>query len=453
MNARLNRAYQIAKPYLRANRVLALLGMLALAVAVSFWVWNLKAKTFELRLGAGIELKYRKELVGILCEEAASHDLKIDVQQSPRSTESIARVSSGELDAAVVPAGLAVQDDKVRQVAVFDCEPLQLFVKPGVATDGVAGLRGKRVNLGGPGTGARILAGKVMDFMGLKAGVDFQDESFTFQEILAMPPQSLPDGIISLSPLPSPAGEQLVHKYGYRLMELPFGAALGLRYSTIEDVTIPMHTYGVDPAVPDRPLHTVGTRALLVANANVSAFAVRRLLEVLYESDFARRAGMPPLSDTAILRSAEYQNHAGTLAYLHRHDPWVNKDLIDNLTNLRGVFVSIISAALLIWQWYRRRNTAGLSDYMLAVTDVELEARRAVAAGEFDTVHCDGCLRRLADVRFDALQQHHDAVLPGDQQFALLLSRIDDLHQQLPRMIGQKTEIPQPTARAVRRAS
>ena len=315
MNAQLNRAYQIAKPYLRANRVLALLGMLALAVAVSFWVWNLKAKTFQLRLGAGIELKYRKDLIDILRQEAKAHDLLIAMQESPRSTESIARVSSGELDAAVVPAGLAVQDGNVRQVAVFDCEPLQLFVKSDIY-DGAATLRGKRVNLGAQGSGARILAGKVIEFMGLKAGVDFRDESFTFQELLAMPPQNMPDGIVALSPLPSPAGEQLVHKFGYHLMELPFGAALGLRYSTIEDVTVPAHTYGVDPAVPAAPLHTVGTRALLVANANVSPFAVRRLLEVLYESDFAagghaalERDGHPPLG-----RIPEPCRHAGLSA-------------------------------------------------------------------------------------------------------------------------------------------
>jgi len=435
VNAHLNRAYQVAMPYLRANRVMAVLAVAAVVLSIGLWMWSVRTKTHTLRLGAGVELKYRKELVGILCEEAAEYDLKIEVVSSTRSSESITKVAGGELDIAVVPAGMAVQDDNVRQVAVFDCEPLQLFVRPEVAALGIAGLKGRRVNMGSTGSGARMLAGEVVKFMGLTPGDDFVDECFTYQELIAMPPSFLPDGVVSLCPLPSPLGEYLVQKCGYRLMDLPYGAALGLRKSPIEDTTIPAHTYGANPAVPDHPLHTVGTRALLIANTKVPPMAIRHLLETLFESDFARRSGMPPLNESLVLRSAEYPNHAGTIAYLHRHDPWISKDFIDNFSSLRVFFVSIASAALLVWQWWRRSTTAGLSDYMLACTQIELEARQAAADGQFTATHCEGCLERLTEVRCDALEKHQAGVVPGDQQFALLLSRMDDLQTTLPRLL------------------
>jgi TRAP-type uncharacterized transport system substrate-binding protein len=443
MEAQLKRLRRIAVPQSRESRVLAVLAIIALSVAAGFWYWNARTKLYHLRLGAGVELKYRKDLIDILCEEASNHDLKIEIQSNGASADAIARVARGELDAAVVPAGLAVQNDDVRQVAVFDCEPLQLFVRPELIAEGVAGLKGKRLNLGQAGGGVRILATQVLDFMGLKQG-SYQDETHPYAELITLPPDRMPDGVFSLSPLPSPLGEKMVQNYGYHLMELPYGQAMALRKAAIEDTTVPAHTYGANPAVPDQPLHTVGTRALLVANCNVSKIAIRRMLEVLYESDFSRRAGMPPLSETAILRSVEYPNHAGTVAYLHRHDPWVNKDFVDNIMNLRGLFVSVISAAILFWQWYRRRRVADVNDYLRACAKLEIDALRASSLGEFTAGQLDACQKQLTELHLDVLEKHHAGIFSGDQQFATLLARIDSFQQSLPRLLSAPASEPVP---------
>ena len=75
---------------------------------------------------------------------------------------------------------------------------------------------------------------------------------------------------------------------------------MNLRKPAIEEVTVPASTYGAHPAVPHKPLHTVGSRGVVIANGAVSAVAIRRLLEVLYESDFARRVGVPPLAPSTV---------------------------------------------------------------------------------------------------------------------------------------------------------
>jgi hypothetical protein len=172
----------------------------------------------------------------------------------------------------------------------------------------------------------------------------------------------------------------------------------------------------------------------------VSKVAIRRLLAVLYESDFARRAGIPPLNDALILRSAEYPNPAGTLSYLHRHDPWINKDFIDNVMNLRGVAVSVTSAIILLWQWLRRRNSSGLNDYLRMCTKLEIDAARASLRREFTEEQLAAHLRQLSELKVDALEKHLSGTFPGDQQFGLLLARVEALQKALPSLATKEKD-------------
>jgi hypothetical protein len=460
-----------AIPLLQRGYLFAVMAVLALATAAGFWCWSSATRASHLTLAASVELNYRPDLPGILCEEAAANDLKIMMWSPPRTTgdrassgrpprwipslDAIEGVDSGKLDAAVVPAGLfdlsqtpverrpgrmdaaevpaglPVQKPNVRQVALLDCEAVHLFVRPEVCAQGVAGLWGKRLYLGAEGSGARVIAREILKFIKLAPGRDFQDIDFAFGNLRNLPRDALPDGIFSLSPLPSPLGERLV-QFGYQLMELPCGEALALRHPYLEDTCIPANTYGVHPPVPEKRLHTVGTRAVLIANANVPTLTVRRLLKVLYESDFTRRVGIEPLDASLLSRSGEYPNHAGTTAYLHRHDPWINKDLIDTFVNLRGAILSVASAVFLAWQWYRRRRVAGVDDHLRACNELDLNALRAASRGTFDDADLQSCLDRLAELKVNVLEQHNAGMFAEDRQFLDLVARIESLQQSLP---------------------
>jgi TRAP-type uncharacterized transport system substrate-binding protein len=439
MQRHIDRVRQIVVPKLHGNQILVGLAILAAAVAAGLWLWNTESQVHRLRIGAGVELKYRKDLVSILCEEARQYELAIDVAAGhSRSADAMEQVSRGELDVAVVPAGMAMQLDNIRQVAVLDCEPLQLFVRPEMLSGGVGALKGKRLNLGSVGSGSRVIAGEVLQFIGMKPGADYQDEAYAYPELIKFSAEQMPDAVFSLAPLPAPLGERLVQQYGYHLMELPFGAALNLRKPAIEDVVIPAHTYGARPAVPDRPLHTVGTRPVVIANAHVPKVSIRRLLEVIYQSDFSRRVGLPPMDENLIHRSAEFPNHAGTVAYLHRHDPWVNKEFVDNVMSLRGLGVSVVSAVLLLWQWLRRRTSSGLNDYLRMCTKLEIDAARAALEGRFNDEQLATYLRQLSELKVDALERHLSGTFPGDQQFGLLLSRVESLQKSLPGLLPRQ---------------
>lgn len=442
MAASPDRIAALALRRMRRTHLLALLAVLALIASVGLWYWNTLNRASRLALGSGVELKYRADLVDILREEAAANELLIDLQRNGRSKDAIERVNRGELDAAVIPSGLALAGDNVRQAAVLECEVLHLFVKPELFPQGVAGLRGKRLSLGPADNGVRILAEEVLKFIGMQPGEDYLDEAHSYTELWKLPPEAMPDGIFALSPLPSPMGERLVRQYGYRLMELPFGEALALRKPYLCDVSVPAHTYGAYPAVPGKVLHTVGTRAVLIANAKVPSIAIRRLLEVLYDSNFARRVGMSPLDVTLLQRPGEYPNHAGTTAYLHRHDPWINTDIMENLKRLRGVIVSAISALVLAWQWYRHRNTDGIDDYLAAASELELSALRAATRGEFGVAEMRASLGQVTRLKIAILEAQQKGMVPADQHLTDLLSRLDGLEQSLPRLAASNDGTP-----------
>src|SRR5262249_50149595 len=149
-------------------------------------------------------------------------------------------------------------------------------------------------------------------------------------------------------------------------------------------MVIPAYSYSIDPPVPDHPLHTPGQRLLLVAHRETPAAAIERLMGVLFESEFRRRAKLPSLDPTAVLTSREFPLHDGTVRYLNRNEPLIKADSIDKIENLRSFLVSAALAAFLFWRWQKRRNLIGFETYIDAVSELELSALAMERSGMFD---------------------------------------------------------------------
>ena len=413
--------------------------ILAGLLAVAFWIWTLTPHAYTLRFGVREELGFRSDTSSVFRDEAAKFGLVIVSSPSDGSgADSLHRIASGELDVAVVLADSVIDDPNVCQVAFLRGEPLQLFVKPGLAVGGIGELKGRRLNLG-PQTGeTHPIAEKVLKHMGLKPGVDYQEENYTARELLELPPERFPDAVFTSAPLPWDGGQQFVKQYGLRLAEIPFGEALALRNPAVEDLSIPIHTYGFTPPVPDRPIHTVATHRLLIANRNVPEKAIQRLLQVIYESDFARRAAKPPVDLATATRVRRYPLHPGVVDYLHRNDPLVDRDLVERVTDLRSFIVSSASAAILLWSWYRRRRSERLDRYFDEISRWEIEAWRAACDGRLDDSGRQSLLTRLMELKMAVLQKQRTGDLSGDGQLAGFFARIEDAHRSLEVMATVK---------------
>jgi TRAP-type uncharacterized transport system substrate-binding protein len=420
-----------------SRHIFALLALLALGSAVGVWYYFNQTTEEDLKLGAGLELKFREGLTEILCEEAAAKHLKVEVQWAHQTLDAVDRVNKRELDAAIIPAGLSIPADKVRQVTMMDCEVLHLFVKPAIYEQGLAGLRGHSIYMGSAGTGVHCVAEQVLKFIGLTPGSGYTVDTRPYDVVMKSPPELMPDAYFSLSPLPSPLGDKLARQFGYQLMELPMGEALSLRQPCFEDILIPADTYAASPAVPPKQMHSIGVRGVLIAHKAVPSLAIERLLEVFYDSDFSRRANLKKMDPALLKRAGEYADHKGALAYIHRSDPWLVQSLLSKLQGFIGSVLSVLSAILLAWQWVRRKKVE-VGPYQQECTTLDLEAQKAAYQGTFGEVELSACLTQLSRIKAEVLEQYHQQFLSGDKAIVEVVSRIEGLQHLLPSLVRSK---------------
>jgi hypothetical protein len=324
---------------------------------------------------------------------------------------------------------------------MMDCQILHLFAKPEVAAQGIAGLRGHTVWLGPAGSGVRCVAGEILKYSGLATGKDFVEDPRAYDALTRCSPGTMPDAVFCLSPmpLPFPASDRLVRQLGYQLVELPMGDSMGLRKPCFEDATIPADAYAAAPAVPQRPLHTIGVRGVMIANAAVPPRAVERLLEVLCESDFYPRVNLKKLDPALIQRAGDYPFHKGAYDYMHRADPWPFQKLLTKLQGFIGSVLSIFSAILLAWQWIRRKKV-DVGEYQQQITSLDLDAQRAACQGEYGETELASSLCQLAKIKTDVLQEHHLQYMKGDKAVVDVVGRIEELQHLLPSLV--RTRVP-----------
>jgi NMT1-like family len=322
---------------------------------------------------------------------------------------------------------------------MMDCQILHLFAKPEIAAKGIAALCGHTVFLGPPGSGVRCVAGEILTYAGLAAGKDFVEDPRPYTALINCSSSAMPDAVFCLSPLPSPFGDKLARQLGYQLVELPMGDAMGLRKPCFEDAIIPADSYAATPAVPQRPLHTIGVRGVLIANKDVPNLAVERLLEVLCESDFYPRVNLKKMDPALIQRAGDYPFHGGARVYMHRGDPWPFQKLLTKLQGFIGSVVSVLSAILLAWHWIRRKKV-DVGDYQQRITTLDLDAQRAAYAGEFGETELGTALSQLAKIKADVLEQHHVQYMSGDKAVVDVVQRIEELQHLLPSLV--RTKVP-----------
>lgn len=405
-----------------------------LLVTAVYFVKAIQGHHDTLRLCIGEEAAQREGLVTALKTEGEKCGLHLILTPGSRGEETVRAVARGEQDAAIVFGGLGIEEPNVRQVACLRGEPLHLFVRPELEKAGLAGLLGKRINVGPRLGETQTTAKRVIQHMGITAGKDYQEEHHDIDDLLAMTEEELPDAIFFSSGLPSPLGKALVRKFDYRLLPIPFGPVLSLRNPSIFDIAIPAHTYRYHPAVPDRPIHTVGGHTMIIANRNVSQRAIYRFLELLCDSDLPRKLGKTPIDQATMLRVRDYPLHPGAASYFGRNDPWMSQKLVDSFANMKELIISAFSALLLMMGWLRRRPSTDYQSMLDEAIDIECRASLASAAGELDAVRRGEAIAALLRLRVDALTKRRDAALPGGQPLYEFLDRLQHIVAEVERL-------------------
>jgi TRAP-type uncharacterized transport system substrate-binding protein len=459
--------------------MLAILGVAALGLAAFFAFHQPQERPVRLRMTAGQEEGTRHRIAQALRREAAHRAIGIELQTMAGSGEALQALESGRVDAAFMQGGLDMMDHPaLRQVAVLHIEPLHLLVKqeihPAVARS-LGGLRGKVVNLGERGSGTCLLASEVMEFSGLRAGIDYTESTYSYTDLEREPDGSrLPDAVFTVSTLPSPIARHLVTRHHYRLASLPFCEAFALgaldeddaspdppgqRASRIDrrrvyDAMIPAFAYEIEPGVPPEAIHTLGTRLLLVARKDMAATTIRRLLEVVFNSRFSQVL-QPPLDSKLLESPPELPWHDGTTEYVRRNSPLIAGDVIDLIEKEVSILGVLAGGLFCLIQWLRRRfrrlRERSFEAYILQVARIE---RRALALSRAPTLDLAELLQLqedLTQIKAEALERFADGELDGEELMSGFLVHASDTRDFLIRLILHQRDNLEDHARAQRR--
>ena len=429
--------------------------LVAAATAAYFALREPAARPFALSITAGSAEGARHRVAEALRREAAPAGIALRVSASAGSEAALDNVDRRRLDLAMVQGGLDLGGrPDLREVAALHVEPLHLLVKGELhapVSANLDALKGRTINLGERGGGTARLAAEVLGFARLRAGTDYQPSNYSYSELMTLDdPARLPDAVFMVSTLPSAVARRLVTAHGYRIVALPFAPAFGLDDLEAPPAgphvvrrhvfasSIPAYTYEVQPAVPSMAIETLGTRLILVAHRRVDPVKIRRLVEVLYESPFAR-ISRPKLDPDLLEQPPELPWHPGTEEYRRRTKPLIAGDAVDLVEKGLSILGAVLTALFFLGQWlrrrYLRRRDRGFESYLLKVADVERRAHALERSPSLDLASLLTLQAELGRLKGEALEMFADGVLEGEALISGFLAHVSDARDHLTRLI------------------
>ena len=319
-------------------------------------------------------------------------------------------VSEGKLDFALIQGGLELPFANVTHVANLAPELLHFLVRPDIKD--IAGMRGKRINLGSKKGGTRVIAKQLLEFSGMQDGVDYVETNMGTEDLLALRKDRVPDVIVITSFAPSNVADYIVRQYGYSLLEIPFPNALALRQGWVADSKVMAYMYSVQPPVPPRDVKTVGVNLQLVANARLDPRAVFKVLEGVYSPGLQMRLKMK-FDEDKILESSSYPLSSGTRLFMDRKNPFLSQATLKKVEALFGLILSVASTLIVVFKWFKGAPPEAVkpeTDDAFFVTLIErvLAVDGAIDAspgGSMPFDQLDALQRELSDIKATAMRR------------------------------------------------
>ncbi len=334
----------------RVRKALGILLVMALLGVAAHYVYEVLPRTYSLKITGGDILGNRHYLAGALRDEVRPNGVRLDVLPTEGSQEALSRVSEGKLDFALIQGGLELPFTNVVHVANLAPELLHFLVRPDIKD--ISGMRGVRINLGSKKGGTRVIAKELLEFSGMRDGVDYVETNLGTEDLLAMRKDRIPDVIVITSFAPSNVADYIVKQFGYSLLEIPFPSALALRQGWAADSKVMAYMYSVQPPVPPRDVKTVGVNLQLVANAHLDPRAVFKVLEGIYSPDLQMRLKMK-FDEDKILESSSYPLSSGTRLFMDRKNPLLSQATLKKVESLFGLILSVASTLIVVFKWFK----------------------------------------------------------------------------------------------------
>jgi len=259
--------------------------LLALVVAGCLWLslqWlePVPPRRVVIASGAdgGLYAKFAQRYREVLARDGVTLDIR-PTQGAGQNLELLLDPKSG-VDIAFIQGGLAhlADSDRVEMLAALYYEALWIFTRPDSEVTQLNQLRGKRIAVGGKGSGTQAFALPLLKANGLDAA------DATFIEVGGESALDLVrDGRADVAMLVGGGAmtsvQSALRDPRVKLMNLQRAPAYARRFSFITRLTLPAGTIDLARDIPPQEMELIGTKAMLVARKSLHPALINLLLE------------------------------------------------------------------------------------------------------------------------------------------------------------------------------
>jgi TRAP-type uncharacterized transport system substrate-binding protein len=288
------------------------------------------------------------------------------------------------VDVAFMEGGVVAQSqrDKVVMLASLRYEPVWVFYRGGEVLTRLEDLRYKRIAVGTPGNGGRLI---VLPLLEASNVTHSNTKLLPLGGVGAL--RALQDGAVDASifvgATRSPIIWQALHDETLKLMSFADADAYARRFSYLTPLTLPAGTIDMSyRRIPPQPVRLIATKAMLIARDDLPSPLVDLLLEAARELHseqgfFEAAREFPGTAPVDLPVSANADRHLRFgQSFLHRYLPfWVAtfvERLIVVVLPLLVIFVPLINFLPQILRWrVRSRIYRWYGELKLLERDVE----------------------------------------------------------------------------------
>lgn len=453
----------------RTGRAIAflILAICCIGWGLYFLVSELRpTEDVTVRLAAGSSVTRRFQVAQFLADEARAHGVDMQVVSIGDYREALQDAAEGRLDMGLVSSGLNVPGyENLRLLAGLDAEPLHILVRRKLVEKSASlreAIRGSRVSLGSPNTNDHLVGRDIMNFLRLTAKDssgrgDYFDVSISREELCRLADQVqalsgqerealvslLPDVVMTIAAIPSKVAQKALDTGEYTLMPFPYAehyltsqlehserASLGVDRLEMQPTQISAAMYVGDFPIPAENCPTIGMRTLLVARANLPLKTVKRVMQSVFDTDFATRIHAQSPREI----STDLALHPGAKAYLDRDKHLLTGSFFADISQALSIFGAFSAGALSLYGYLRRRHIRRPGEYLEEIRRIDALALGQSSESDVPTspdARASYLLARLVKLKEQLIQDYCENRVQGDTVLMNILSMLADTRSHL----------------------
>lgn len=277
----------------------------------------------------------------------ARYDIELVVEPSGGSAENLQRLRDPAVtvDIGFIQGGSASarEDDELVSLGDLYYEPLWIFYRADLAPeqtlDRLGQLRGRRIAVGGDGSGTQVLALQLLEASDINAA-NSQLIHSGGMELVERLRSGRVDAVMTVGPPQAALVWSLLYTPGIRLMSLAHADAYERRFPFLSHLTLPRGAIDMAKEIPARNVSLMAPRATLLARQDTHPALLGLMMQALSEVHgdsglFQRygefpRAGLDTQADFSLAPEARRYYQSGK-PWLQRYLPFWAATLVDRM--------------------------------------------------------------------------------------------------------------------------